>query len=123
MFILILTHFYIDSVWTSGGKTVQVQVGFFLDELRQLTFCFAVDSYVQTLGKPELLDLVARSDAMDVDGVEDLRPNKKAVVYGEVHLCHFQKFLLRRHCLRRYMTHPWLQFFFGVSSNLLHADN
>ncbi|KAG0616163.1 hypothetical protein M758_5G094800 [Ceratodon purpureus] len=41
-----------------------------------------VDSYVQTLGKPELLDLVARSDAMDVD-VEDLRPNKKAVVYGE----------------------------------------
>ena len=49
--------------------------------------CFAVDSYVQSLGKPELLDLVARSDAMDVDGVDDPRPNKKAVVYGEVRLC------------------------------------
>ena len=54
--------------------------------LRQLTVRSAVDSYVQTLGKPELLDLVARSEAMDVDGVEDLRPTKKAVVYGEVRL-------------------------------------
>lgn len=41
-----------------------------------------VDSYVQSLGKPELLDLVARNDAMDVD-TDDIRPNKKAVVYGE----------------------------------------
>jgi hypothetical protein len=70
------------------------------DGLPQLTFRFAVDSYVQSLGKPELLDLVARSDAMDVDGVEDLRPNKKAVVYGEVLLCPFQRSLLQRHPLR-----------------------
>jgi exosome complex exonuclease DIS3/RRP44 len=46
----------------------------------------AVQAYVQSLGKPELLDLVARSDAMDIDKneAEDLRPNKKAVVYAEV---------------------------------------
>lgn len=44
-----------------------------------------VQAYVQSLGKPELLDLVARSDAMDIDKneAEDLRPNKKAVVYAE----------------------------------------
>lgn len=56
-----------------------------------------MDAYVQSLGKPELLDLVARTDAMDVDGVEDLRPNKKAVVYGEVCLSLFQKSSLPGH--------------------------
>lgn len=55
------------------------------DGLPHWVFYSAVDSYVQSLGKPELLDLVARNDAMDVD-TDDIRPNKKAVVYGEVHL-------------------------------------
>lgn len=31
---------------------------------------------------------------MDVDGVEDLRPNKKAVVYGEVRLLPFSEVLV-----------------------------
>lgn len=55
-------------------------------EIGKLTQICVVQSYVQTLGKPELLDLVARSDAMDIDkdGTEDLRPSKKSVVYGEV---------------------------------------
>lgn len=56
----------------------------FLSTVLLTFFVLAVDAYVQSLGRPELLDLVARSDAMEVDGVEDLRPNKKAVVYGEV---------------------------------------
>lgn len=48
----------------------------------------AVQAYVQTLELPELLDLVVRSDAMDIDKneAEDLRPSKKAVVYAEVSL-------------------------------------
>ena len=55
-------------------------------EIGEFTQICAVQSYVQTLGKPELLDLVARSDAMDIDkdATEDLRPSKKSVVYGEV---------------------------------------
>ncbi|KAJ7555172.1 hypothetical protein O6H91_05G024900 [Diphasiastrum complanatum] len=44
-----------------------------------------VQAYVQALGKPELLDLVARSQVENVfkHDVEDLRPSKRKVVYAE----------------------------------------
>lgn len=44
-----------------------------------------VESYVRSLGKPDLLDLVVLSSSGDVsmEDVEDLRPSKKKVIYSE----------------------------------------
>ncbi|XP_065004841.1 exosome complex exonuclease RRP44 homolog A-like [Musa acuminata AAA Group] len=44
-----------------------------------------VESYVRSLGKPDLLDLVVLSSSADVsmEDVEDLRPSKKKVIYSE----------------------------------------
>ncbi|KMT08874.1 hypothetical protein BVRB_6g135970 [Beta vulgaris subsp. vulgaris] len=44
-----------------------------------------VESYVKSLGQPALLDLVAQpaSEDMVMDGVEDLRPSKRKVIYSE----------------------------------------
>ncbi|RWW33353.1 hypothetical protein BHE74_00000681 [Ensete ventricosum] len=45
-----------------------------------------VESYVRSLGKPDLLDLVVPSSSAGVsmEDVEDLRPSKKKVIYSEV---------------------------------------
>lgn len=45
-----------------------------------------VESYVKSLGKPDLLDLVVLSSSVDVtmEDVEDLRPSKKKIIYSEV---------------------------------------
>ncbi|XP_042385217.1 exosome complex exonuclease RRP44 homolog A-like [Zingiber officinale] len=44
-----------------------------------------VESYVKSLGKPDLLDLVVLSSSVDVpmEDVEDLRPSKKKIIYSE----------------------------------------
>ncbi|WOL07345.1 exosome complex exonuclease [Canna indica] len=44
-----------------------------------------VESYVRSLGKPDLLDLVVLSSSADVnmEDVEDHRPSKKKVIYSE----------------------------------------
>uniref|UniRef100_A0A803LNN6 Exosome complex exonuclease RRP44 homolog A n=1 Tax=Chenopodium quinoa TaxID=63459 RepID=A0A803LNN6_CHEQI len=44
-----------------------------------------VESYVKSLGQPELLDLLAQpaSEDMVIDSVEDIRPSKRKVVYSE----------------------------------------
>lgn len=44
-----------------------------------------VESYVKSLDKPELLDLIVQSSSEDVsmEDVEDLRPSKRKVVYTE----------------------------------------
>ncbi|XP_021714097.1 exosome complex exonuclease RRP44 homolog A-like [Chenopodium quinoa] len=44
-----------------------------------------VESYVKSLGQPELLDLLAQpaSEDMVIDSVEDMRPSKRKVVYSE----------------------------------------
>ncbi|XP_057964158.1 exosome complex exonuclease RRP44 homolog A [Malania oleifera] len=44
-----------------------------------------VESYVKSLGKPDLLDLLVRPVSQDVDmeTVEDLRPSKRKVIYIE----------------------------------------
>ncbi|KAJ8513325.1 hypothetical protein OPV22_003759 [Ensete ventricosum] len=44
-----------------------------------------VESYVRSLGKPDLLDLVVPSSSAGVsmEDVEDLRPSKKKVIYSE----------------------------------------
>ncbi|KAL2905965.1 Exosome complex exonuclease RRP44-like protein A [Bienertia sinuspersici] len=45
-----------------------------------------VESYVKSLGQPELLDLLAQPPSEDVvmDAVEDLRPSKRKVIYSEI---------------------------------------
>lgn len=49
-------------------------------------FLVSVESYVRSLGRPDLLDLVALPTLQDVnmDDVEDLRPSKRKLIYGEV---------------------------------------
>lgn len=49
-------------------------------------FSVSVESYVKSLGQPGLLDLLVQSASEDVgmEGVEDLRPSKRKVIYGEV---------------------------------------
>ncbi|CAH9099659.1 unnamed protein product [Cuscuta epithymum] len=44
-----------------------------------------VESYVKSLGRPELLDLIVQPPSEDVnmDDVEDLRPSKRKVIYSE----------------------------------------
>ncbi|CDP01774.1 unnamed protein product [Coffea canephora] len=44
-----------------------------------------VESYVKTLGQPELLDLIVQPSSEDVnmEDVEDLRPSKRKVIYTE----------------------------------------
>lgn len=46
----------------------------------------SVESYVKSLGQPNLLDLVALPTSEDVgmEEVEDLRPSKRKVIYSEV---------------------------------------
>ena len=45
----------------------------------------SVESYVKSLGQPNLLDLVALPTSEDVGmEVEDLRPSKRKVIYSEV---------------------------------------
>lgn len=48
----------------------------------------SVESYVKSLGQPELLDLIVQPPSEDVsmENVEDLRPSKRKVVYTEVYL-------------------------------------
>jgi hypothetical protein len=47
---------------------------------------FSVESYVKSLGQPDLLDLLVQpsSEDVDMDEVEDLRPSKRKVIYTEV---------------------------------------
>lgn len=49
-------------------------------------FLVSVESYVRSLGRPDLLDLVALPTLLDVnmDDVEDLRPSKRKLIYSEV---------------------------------------
>lgn len=49
-------------------------------------FLVSVESYVRSLGRPDLLDLVALPTLQDVnmDDVEDLRPSKRKLIYSEV---------------------------------------
>ena len=49
-------------------------------------FLASVESYVRSLGRPDLLDLVALPTLQDVnmDDVEDLRPSKRKLIYSEV---------------------------------------
>ncbi|KAH7850041.1 hypothetical protein Vadar_026946 [Vaccinium darrowii] len=44
-----------------------------------------VESYVKSLGQPGLLDLLAQAPSEDVakEGVEDMRPSKKKIIYSE----------------------------------------
>ncbi|EFJ15219.1 hypothetical protein SELMODRAFT_180518 [Selaginella moellendorffii] len=46
---------------------------------------FSVDHFVQSLGKPELLDLVARSESENATPmeIEDSRPSKRKIIYSE----------------------------------------
>ncbi|KAJ8428942.1 hypothetical protein Cgig2_009813 [Carnegiea gigantea] len=48
-------------------------------------FAETVESYVKSLGQPQLLDLVVQPASEDVvmDDVEDLRPSKKKIIYSE----------------------------------------
>ncbi|RRT83738.1 hypothetical protein B296_00009843 [Ensete ventricosum] len=54
-------------------------------KLSEALFFVAVESYVRSLGKPDLLDLVVPSSSAGVsmEDVEDLRPSKKKVIYSE----------------------------------------
>ena len=49
-------------------------------------FMFSVESYVKSMGRTDLLDLLVQPASEDVtmDDVEDLRPSKRKVVYAEV---------------------------------------
>lgn len=46
----------------------------------------SVESYVKSLGQPNLLDLVSLPTSEDVgmEEAEDLRPSKRKVIYNEV---------------------------------------
>lgn len=52
-----------------------------------LTWEISVESYVRSLSRPDLLDLLvhpASSEDVIMEEVEDLRPSKKKIVYSEV---------------------------------------
>jgi len=53
--------------------------------LTNLSFV-SVESYVKSLVRPDLLDLLVRpaSEDVDMEEVEDLRPSKRKVIYSEV---------------------------------------
>lgn len=62
----------------------------------------SVESYVKSLGQPNLLDLLVHpaSEDVNMEDVEDLRPSKRKVIYPEVSvsnlfLC-FLKFLIQK---------------------------
>lgn len=46
---------------------------------------YAVEAYIEALGRQDLLDLLVRPPLEDVDmeEVEDLRPSKRKIVYAE----------------------------------------
>lgn len=48
----------------------------------------AVEAYVKSLDRQDLLDLLVRpaSEDVDMEEVEDLRPSKRKVIYAEVRL-------------------------------------
>lgn len=48
----------------------------------------AVEAYVKSLDRQDLLDLLVRpaSEDVDMEEVEDLRPSKRKVIYSEVRL-------------------------------------
>lgn len=48
---------------------------------------FTVESYVKSLGRPDLFDLLVVNPASEdviMQEVEDLRPSKRKVIYSEV---------------------------------------
>lgn len=51
-----------------------------------LSFLVSVESYVKSLGQPDLLDLVVISSSEDVNvmEVEEIRPSKRKAIYSEV---------------------------------------
>lgn len=53
-----------------------------------ISLFISVESYVKSLGQPGLLDLLAQAPSEDVakEGVEDMRPSKKKIIYSEVFL-------------------------------------
>jgi hypothetical protein len=49
-------------------------------------FFVSVESYVKSLDRPDLLDLLVRPSSEDVEmeDVEDHRPSKRKIIYAEV---------------------------------------
>lgn len=53
-----------------------------------VTFFFSVETYVKSLGQPDLLDLLVQNayEEAKMEHVEDLRPSKRKLQYAEVFL-------------------------------------
>lgn len=57
----------------------------------------SVESYVRSLSRPDLLDLLVQpaSEDVNMEEVEDLRPSKRKIIYTEVlplSMCAFMRF-------------------------------
>ncbi|KAF8405573.1 hypothetical protein HHK36_010480 [Tetracentron sinense] len=69
------------------GKSLPLDVNCFIMPKAhwQSAFLFSVESYVKSLGQPDLLDLLVHptSEDLGMEEVEDLRPAKRRVIYSE----------------------------------------
>ena len=67
---------------------VSFKVSFFVRKFDDVTTLeISVESYVRSLSRPDLLDLLvhpASAEDVIMEEVEDLRPSKKKVLYAEV---------------------------------------
>lgn len=63
-----------------------------------MIFLTSVESYVRSLSRPDLLDLLVHpaSEVVIMEGVEDLRPSKRTIIYPEVLLLSLHAFMLLR---------------------------
>ena len=56
------------------------------EQLIEEALCVSAESYVKSLGQPDLLDLVVLPTSEDttMEDVEDLRSSKRKIIYSEV---------------------------------------
>lgn len=59
--------------------------------LNCIILLLSVESYVKSLGRPDLLDLLVHpaSEDMAMEDVEDLRPSKRKIIFTEVPYAEF----------------------------------
>lgn len=70
----------------------------------EIIFLTSVESYVRSLSRPDLLDLLVHPASEDVImvEVEDLRPSKRKIIYPEVLLLSLHAFHAIESCYKQH---------------------